>query len=231
MIAIVVALTLLLGWLVPRARAGARLRRPIPGRGPVRRRAVGPASALVAQARARFGAAIVADPAPLLRFRTAIARGASVAQAFESVAAGTGRWSAGAHRLVLRVRAGAGVQDAIDAWVTEDRDPSVRLLADALAISAGTGGSHVRAVDAVIDAVRDRAALQREVRSLASQAQTSAVVLVLLPVGFAVAIAAVDPRVRAFYLGSALGPVCVIAGCLLDAVGAWLMARLVRGVA
>lgn len=154
-----------------------------------------------------------------------------MAQAFESVAAGSGRWAAGARRLVRRVRAGSGVQDAIDAWVAEDRDPSVRLLADALAISAGTGGSHVRAVDAVIDAVRERAALQREVRALASQAHTSAVVLVLLPVGFAVAIAAFDPRVRAFYVGSALGPVCVAAGCLLDALGAWLMLRLVRAVA
>jgi Flp pilus assembly protein TadB len=89
----------------------------------------------------------------------------------------------------------------------------------------------VRAIEAVIDAVRERAALQREVRALASQAQTSAVVLVLLPVGFAAAIAVVDPRVRSFYVGSPLGPLCVAAGVLLDAFGAWLMLRLVRSVA
>jgi tight adherence protein B len=172
-----------------------------------------------------------ADPAPLLRFRTAIERGASVLQAFESVAAGTGRWASGARRLVHRVRAGSAVLAAADDWADEDPDPSVRLLADALAISATTGGSHLRAVDAVIDAVRDRAALQREVRALASQAQASAVVLVLLPMGFAVAVALVDPRVRGFYVGSPLGPVCVAAGLLLDAVGAWIMARLVRSVA
>lgn len=178
----------------------------------------------------RTGAGAV-DPAPLLRFRTAIERGASVMQAFESVASGSGRWAVGAGGLVARVRAGSAVQDAIDDWVAEDPDPSVRLLADALAISATTGGSHLRAVDAVIDAVRDRAALQREVRALASQAQTSAVVLVLLPVAFAVAVALLDPRVRSFYLGSALGPLCIVGGLVLDAVGAWLMLRLVRGVA
>ena len=109
-------------------------------------------------------------------------------------------------------------------------NPTRTLLADALAISAATGGSQLRAVDAVIDAERERAALRREVRALASQAQTSAVVLVVLPVGFAVAVAAVDPRVRAFYLGSALGVGCLVVGCLLDAAGAWLMYRLVRGV-
>jgi Flp pilus assembly protein TadB len=170
------------------------------------------------------------DPAPLLRFRTAIERGASVAQAFESVAAGTGRWAEGARRLVLRVQAGAGVQGAVDAWVNEDRDPTLRLLADALAISGSTGGSHVRAVDAVIEAVRERAALQREARALASQAQTSAVVLVILPIAFAFAVGALDARVRGFYIGSPLGPACIVGGCVLDVLGALLMLRLVRGV-
>jgi tight adherence protein B len=173
----------------------------------------------------------LADPAPLLRFRTAIERGASVLQAFESVAAGTGPWVAGADRLVRRVRVGAAVQDAVDSWATEEGDPSLRLLADALAISTTTGGSHVRAVDAVIDAVRARASLQREVRALASQAQTSAIVLVILPFAFAVVVAALDARVRRFYVGSTLGPVCLLAGCALDALGGWLMLRMVRSVA
>jgi Flp pilus assembly protein TadB len=122
------------------------------------------------------------------------------------------------------------VQDALDAWVVEEGEPSLRLLADALAISSATGGSHVRAVDAVIEAVRARAALQREVRALASQAQTSAVVLLVLPVAFAVAAAMLDDRVRHFYVGSPWGPVCVLVGCTLDAIGGWLMLRLVRAV-
>lgn len=207
-----------------RARAG----RPRPSAARIGPRRPGRAS----NAWQRLGVrSATADPAPLLRFRTAIERGASVLQAFESVAAGTGRWASGARRLVHRVRAGSAVLVATDDWVAEDPDPSVRLLADALAISATTGGSHLRAVDAVIDAVRDRAALQREVRALASQAQASAVVLVLLPVGFAVAVALVDPRVRDVYVGSPLGPVCIAGGLGLDAVGAWIMARLVRSVA
>lgn len=178
-----------------------------------------------------FGSQAVADPAPLLRFRSAIERGASVTQSFEAVGDGTDRWAAGARRIVRRVGAGSPVQEAVDGWAAEEPDPSAQMLADALAISATTGGSHLRAVDAVIEAVRDRAELQREVRALASQAQTSAVVLVLLPVGFAMVIALVDPRVRAFYTGSALGLVCMAAGCTLDLLGAWIMVRLVRAVA
>lgn len=181
--------------------------------------------------RSFLGGARPADPAPLVCFRTAIERGASVVGAFESVAVAGGRWSEEADRLVRRTRTGSTVQGAIDAWVGEVRDPAARLLADALAISAGTGGSHLRAVDAVIEAVRERAALQREVRALASQAQTSAVVLVVLPVAFALAIGALDERVRAFYLRSPLGPLCLALGCCLDAIGGWLMLRLVRSVA
>ena len=171
------------------------------------------------------------DPAALLGFRAALDRGASVLQAFEAMASGSDQWAIGARRVVERVAAGSAMQPALDAWVEEDRDPSVRLLIDALAISGSTGGSHRRAVDAVIGAVREHAALQREVRALASQARTSAVVLVVLPIGFGVALAAADPRVRSFYVGSAVGPGCVVAGCLLDAAGAWVMLRMVRAVA
>ncbi|MGN6696175.1 MAG: type II secretion system F family protein [Aquihabitans sp.] len=234
MIAAVALVVLLLGWAERRARRRTIrfARRPAAAGAPFASlgRRGGAIGARLARLRWSLGRRNDPDPAPLLRFRTAIERGASVAQAFESVAAGTGRWADGAQRLVLRVRAGAGVQSAVDAWVGEDRDPALRLLADALAISGSTGGSHVRAVDAVIDAVRERAALHREARALASQAQMSAVVLVILPIAFAVAVGALDPRVRAFYVGSPLGPACVAGGCALDVLGAVLMLRLVRGV-
>lgn len=223
---VIAVLVVALDRSIRRVGVGSRRRASVEGL------SLGPLPTVLAKARRRlFGSAPLADPAPLLRFRTAIERGASVTQAFEAVAAGSDRWALGARRLVHRVRAGAAVHDAVDAWVGEERDPAAGLLADALAISAATGGSHLRAVDAVIEAVRDRAALQREVRALASQAQTSAVVLVLLPIGFAVAVALADARVRAFYAGSVLGVACVVGGCVLDLLGAVIMVRLVRSVA
>lgn len=219
--------TLLLGWSVRLARTRA-LRRPVgPPAAPRWARWPGWTWRPLVDRRAPE----LVDPAPLLCFRSAIERGASVLGAFEAVAATGGRWSDGAVRLVRRVRAGSSVQGALDAWVAERGDAAARLLADALAISASTGGSPLRAVDAVIDAVRERSALQREVRALASQAQASAVVLVVLPVAFAVAIAAIDARVRTFYVGSPLGLVCLVAGGALDVVGGRLMLRLVRSVA
>ena len=171
------------------------------------------------------------EPLHLLRFRTALERGASVLQAFEAASIGPGPWSAGARRLVRRVHAGAGLDAAAALWAAEDPDPSVAVLVDALAISGSTGGSHLRAVDAVIAAVRSREALRREVRALASQARASAVVLVVMPVGFAIAIALLDPRVRAFYVGGPAGLLCVAAGAVLDLAGAWVMARMIRRVA
>lgn len=171
------------------------------------------------------------DAIHLLRFRTALERGGSVLQAFEAASVGSGRWPDGARRLVRRVRAGSGVEAAAARWAAEDPDPAVAVLVDALAISASTGGSHLRAVDAVIDAVRRRAALRREVRALASQARASAVVLMVMPVGFAVAVALLDARVRAFYVGSPAGLACVGVGVALDVVGAWAMARMIRRVA
>ena len=170
------------------------------------------------------------EPVSLLQLRTAVAHGASLNQAFTAVAGGGGDWAEGARRACSRVRAGAPLHDALDQWAAEDPDAAVALAADALAIASASGGSLVRAIDAVVDAVRERRQLHREVRALASQAQASAAVLVVMPVAFAAAVAGLDPRIRDFYLASAGGPLCLVAGAVLDGLGLWWMLRLVRRV-
>ena len=122
--------------------------------------------------------------------------------------------------LVRQVRLGVALQDALDSWAAESVDPLLGLVADALAIAQRTGGSQERALDAVVAAARDREALRREVRALASQARASAAVMVLMPMAFALIVAVLDPRVARFYVGTALGPLAVGVGLALDGLGA-----------
>lgn len=173
------------------------------------------------------------DPAvagDLAELRAVVAAGGSVRQGLEVVALGRGPWAEPARAVVVASQRGRSVQDGLDAWVEVSGDGEVALLAASLGIAGATGGSLARALDGVADAVAERRSLQREIRALSSQARASAAVLALTPVAFAVVVALVDARVRAFWLGTLAGPLTVVVGLLLDLAGAAWMASLVRRV-
>lgn len=163
------------------------------------------------------------------RLRAAVASGGSVLQGFEAMAGGTGRWADEARVVVLATRRGRPLQQAVDAWAERAADPEVHLVADALAIGSATGGSHALGLQVAAEAAASRRALSREIRALAAQARASALLLVVTPIAFALAVAVLDHRVAA-HLGSPGGLLTIACGLGLDAVGAAWMALLVGRV-
>jgi len=123
-----------------------------------------------------------------------------------------------------------GVGAALDDWAAAaPPSSSVPLAAAALAMAGETGGSPARAVDGVASTLRARRAVAAEVRALSSQARASAAVIALAPLAFGAAAGLTDDRTAAFFATPA-GLALLTAGLALDAVGAWWMARLCRGV-
>lgn len=127
--------------------------------------------------------------------------------------------------VVRRHRHGEGMQSSLDRWASARATAGVRLLTDALAIAGRSGGSQRNALIGVQSTLRDRGALAREVKALASQSRTSGVVLATTPAAFAGVVALVDRRVAAFFSTPA-GWACLLAGALLDVFGALWMHRL-----
>jgi tight adherence protein B len=123
---------------------------------------------------------------------------------------------------VGRLRRGDELERALGAGA-----PLPALAVAGLGLAARQGGSRAWALDQVAATLHERAALDRELRALSSQARYSAAVVALAPLGFAGLSALVDPRVLAF-LASPAGVVCVLVGAGLDGAGAWWMARIVR---
>ncbi len=123
-----------------------------------------------------------------------------------------------------------GVTDVIDAWVAARPDP-VRVLAGAaLGLGAELGGAQARSLDGAAAGLRDRAELMAEVRALTSQARTSAAVMVLAPVGFAAYSWVTDGRVGGVMFTTPVGWACLVAGVVLDGLGAIWMVKLVGRV-
>lgn len=121
---------------------------------------------------------------------------------------------------------GSPLAAELDRWVERRPIPGLRLTVAALALGAHTGGPQARALDAVATTLRDREAVRREVTALASQARASALVMTVIPVGFAALASLLDPRVAHVLTATPIGLACLGAGLVLDAAAGVWMARI-----
>ena len=158
----------------------------------------------------------------------ALRSGASLRQAVDRAGAAGGSIGSGLRLAAVRSRGGMPLDGALAAWVRDVPAEGAALVVDALAMAGFVGAGQADALDAVARTLRERQAQARERRALTSQARASAVVLVCAPIGFSIAVAVADQRVAHTLLTTPGGWACVMGGVMLDAVGAWWMAALVR---
>ena len=185
-------------------------------------------------------------PLALESIARSLRSGASVRQAIAEAAAAPGGFGSGARvgggrrgntrgRLQAELATvadqaghGAGLVEALEALAARRPRPGVRLAVAALCLGVDTGGAQARAVDGVAATMRERLAVEAEVRALSSQARMSALVIGLAPLGFGAFAAATDPRTSEFLLHTPVGLALVGVGLLLDGAGWLWMQRLCR---
>lgn len=136
----------------------------------------------------------------------------------------------GLRELRRRVDQGAALGDELDRWSEglDGRDSS--LVRAVLRLGVSTGAALADALDRTAGVIRERRALDDELRALAAQSQASATMIAVAPLGFLIVFALADPSAMTFLVASPLGWACLLAGVALDLVGFWWMRRLVAGV-
>ena len=177
-------------------------------------------------------------PLALESIARSLRSGASVRQAIGEAAAAPGgfggrrgrrgRLQAELATVAEQAGQGAGLVEALEALAARRPRPGVRLAVAALCLGVDTGGAQARAVDGVAATMRERLAVEAEVRALSSQARMSALVIGLAPLGFGAFAAATDPRTSEFLLHTPVGLALVCVGLLLDGAGWLWMQRLCR---
>jgi len=125
-------------------------------------------------------------------------------------------------------RRGSSLDAALAQWQQSRRGTSVDLLIAACRFGHTEGGNLAAALDGAAVSLLDRIEVADEARALSSQARSSAAVLVVLPLLGAAGFSALDPAVAVTLFSTAAGWVCLILGLSLDALGAWVLARMVR---
>lgn len=164
------------------------------------------------------------------QFAVAVRGGQSPAQALAAAAVAAPPRLAGELAHVVRSPwRGELLSTALDEWAQREQSHTIRSFASGVALAIEQGGSMGTALEGVACSVRDRAAVAAERQALASQAQASMAVMVLLPPFVGIVIVGGDPAAQDFLLRSSAGNMCLLAGLTLDAAGAWWIRRWVRG--
>ncbi|MGH9118612.1 MAG: type II secretion system F family protein [Acidimicrobiales bacterium] len=123
---------------------------------------------------------------------------------------------------------GIPIRQAIEHWAARPT-ADVRLIAAAVALGVDAGAGLARTLDGVAATLYERAAVDREVRALSTQARYSAAVLAVAPLVFLAVVAGLDGGTLRFLLGTPAGLACLGLGLGLDLAGGWWMARITRG--
>ena len=168
-------------------------------------------------------------PGALDGLATALRSGASLTQALRDVGDSLDPPLGPEVTAVARAaERGRPLHEVLDEWSSAHDDAGTRLAATALVLATLVGSAPARAVDGVAATLRERLDLAAERRALAVQARTSALVLSVAPVGFAVLLVVGDTAAAGFLLGTPAGWACLGVGLALDVAGAWWMTRLSR---
>ena len=131
-------------------------------------------------------------------------------------------------QVVRRVRGGLSLSEALDDWVG---GVSERQTAAALLVLGHTSGAAMAAsLDRAAASLRQRQALDEEIRALTAQTRTSGVVVAAAPAGFAIIVTLVDRDALSGLLSTPVGLMALGLGVALEALGLWWMARLCRSV-
>lgn len=130
--------------------------------------------------------------------------------------------------IVTASRRGVPLSSALASWADSEGLDGARLLVTACRLGHQDGGDLPAALDAVAVTLLDRVEVADEARALASQATSSAVVLIALPPFGAACFCLLDPAVAGTLLGTPLGWCCLVVGAGLDAAGAWTMRAQLR---
>jgi tight adherence protein B len=157
--------------------------------------------------------------------------GTSLQQALTSVSTRGGVAAFVLHDLLDPVGRGQPLAVGAAAWARRASSPDEALLAEAVQLSAWTGRPEPALFDAVADSARERRAMAGELHAQTAQARASAMVLVVLPIGFTLLVTMNDRGASHFLLGTVGGWTCAAIGLGLDVIGAWWMRSAISRVA
>jgi tight adherence protein B len=131
-------------------------------------------------------------------------------------------------RVMADEELGMPLADALGGVVERMDAPDMEQVSLVAEIQSKTGGNMAEVLDRVADSVRERAELNRELRTLTAQARLSRWIITALPPGLLLVIAALNPSYLSPLFDTTTGHILLIIAIGLMMTGSWVMGRIVK---
>jgi tight adherence protein B len=128
--------------------------------------------------------------------------------------------------VLQQTRLGTPVADSLLAWERRLRAEEVSLFVRPLRAALPGGANVAELLERTRDILRMRARMRETLHSMTAQARLQAVVLTLLPPGFAAVLSLIDPGFLPNLFGTLLGK-AILAAVSVLLVTAWLVIRMI----
>jgi tight adherence protein B len=168
-------------------------------------------------------------PAHLQELAAMLRAGHSMVSGLTAVAEGASEPTRGEfQRVIADERLGLPLSDALASVVVRMQAPDVEQVALVAELHNQTGGNMAEVLDRVAEAVRERAELNRELRTLTAQARFSRWIVTALPPGVVALIELINPQYLHPLFATGTGRVLLAAALAMIVGGSLLMGRIAR---
>jgi tight adherence protein B len=131
-------------------------------------------------------------------------------------------------RLVENISMGMTIDQGLERMYESMPTPELRFFTIVLAIQAKTGGNLAEALGNLSAVLRARKLMREKIKALSSEATTSAFIIGSLPVAVVLLVIATTPSYMMVMLTDPRGKLMLIAGAVIEAIGVFVMRRMIN---
>jgi tight adherence protein B len=155
--------------------------------------------------------------------------GLSIVRAFGSFAGrDTGPVGVEMSMVLKKVELGKSLQEALRELADKIPLKENEIIISALNTALETGGNITEVLESILETIRKRDELRREVISLTSQGVLSGVIVGLLPVFLIIVVSLIDPQFMEPMLATTTGKMMLGAAVLMEITGALVIGRIIN---
>ena len=165
----------------------------------------------------------------LVAMSNALRAGFSIQQAFESIVKEGKKPIAQEFSVFLQqMRIGVRFEDALRNLEERVGSEDLTLMVRAIEIARQTGGNLTETFDRIAETIRERTRIEGRIRALTAMGRLQGIVVGLIPLFLLVVLTLMDPKMMMSFYGSTTGVMLLCLMVLLEAIGFYVIKKIVN---
>ena len=165
----------------------------------------------------------------LVAMSNALRAGFSIQQAFESIVKeGKKPISQEFSVFLQQMRIGVRFEDALRNLEERVGSEDLTLMVRAIEIARQTGGNLTETFDRIAETIRERTRIEGRIRALTAMGRLQGIVVGLIPIFLLVVLTLMDPKMMMSFYGSTTGVMLLCLMVLLEAIGFYVIKKIVN---